>query len=33
MVRYETDGNYTVNPEKKALVAYYAKSIEHHLAS
>ena len=33
MVRYEANGNYVVNPDKKALVAYYAKSIEHHLES
>ena len=31
MVRYDTAGHYVINPEKKALVAYYAKSIEHHL--
>ena len=30
MLRYQTDGNYLVNPEKRALVAYYAKSIEHY---
>ena len=30
MVRYATDGNYLVNPEKRALVGYYAKSIEHY---
>ncbi len=31
MVRYQANGNYLVNPDKRALVAYYAKSIEHHL--
>ncbi|MDH3536595.1 MAG: hypothetical protein OER87_12695, partial [Gammaproteobacteria bacterium] len=30
MIRYQTDDNYRVNPDKQALVAYYAKSIEHH---
>jgi glycerol-3-phosphate O-acyltransferase len=30
MVRYQADGNYIVNPEKQALVSYYAKSIEHY---
>jgi len=30
MVRYQADGNYVVNPEKQALVSYYAKSIEHY---
>ncbi len=32
MVHYQSNGNYVVNPEKQALVAYYAKSINHHLA-
>jgi glycerol-3-phosphate O-acyltransferase len=31
MIRYQANGMYLVNPEKQALVAYYAKSIEHHL--
>ena len=30
MVRYQTDGHYVANPEKQALVSYYAKSIEHY---
>ncbi|MCP4471685.1 MAG: glycerol-3-phosphate acyltransferase [Gammaproteobacteria bacterium] len=30
MVRFQADGNYVVNPEKQALVSYYAKSIEHY---
>lgn len=30
MVRYQSNGNYLINPEKQALVAYYAKSIEHY---
>lgn len=30
MVRYQADGNYVINPEKQALIAYYAKSIEHY---
>jgi hypothetical protein len=30
MPEYQADGKYTVNPEKQALVAYYAKSIEHY---
>ena len=33
MVRFQANGNYAVNPEKQALLAYYAKSIDHHLAS
>jgi hypothetical protein len=31
MIRYQSNGNYIVNPDKQALLAYYAKSIEHHL--
>ncbi len=31
MIRYRSNGNYVINPDKQALVAYYAKSIEHHL--
>jgi glycerol-3-phosphate O-acyltransferase len=31
MIRYQGNANYLVNPDKQALVAYYAKSIEHHL--
>ncbi len=31
MIRYQTNSMYLVNPDKQALVAYYAKSIEHHL--
>jgi glycerol-3-phosphate O-acyltransferase len=31
MIRYQANGMYLVNPDKQALVAYYAKSIEHHL--
>lgn len=31
MIRYQSNGHYIINPEKQALVAYYAKSIEHHL--
>ena len=30
MIRYQAN-LYRVNPDKQALVAYYAKSIEHHL--
>lgn len=30
MVHYQADGNYVINPDKQALVAYYAKSIEHY---
>ncbi|MDH3760646.1 MAG: 1-acyl-sn-glycerol-3-phosphate acyltransferase [Gammaproteobacteria bacterium] len=33
MVRYRSNGIYDINPEKKALVAYYAKSIEHYFES
>ena len=31
MLRYEADGNYVINPDKRALVEYYARSVEHHL--
>ena len=31
MIRYQANGMYLVNPDKQVLVAYYAKSIEHHL--
>ena len=31
MIRYQANAMYIVNPEKQALLAYYAKSIEHHL--
>ena len=30
MIRHQADGNYRVNPDRRALVAYYAKSIAHH---
>lgn len=30
MVRYQSNGNYVINPEKQALIAYYAKSVEHY---
>ena len=30
MVRHRTDGSYRINPAKRELVAYYARSIEHH---
>ena len=30
MIRYQANGLYVVNPDKQALVAYYAKSVEHH---
>jgi len=30
MLRCQADGNCAINPEKRALVAYYAKSIEHY---
>jgi glycerol-3-phosphate O-acyltransferase len=31
MIRYQANRMYLLNPDKRALVAYYAKSIEHHL--
>jgi glycerol-3-phosphate O-acyltransferase len=30
MIRYQSNGIYGINPEKTALVAYYAKSIDHY---
>ncbi|MDH3448754.1 MAG: 1-acyl-sn-glycerol-3-phosphate acyltransferase [Gammaproteobacteria bacterium] len=30
MIRFQAENNYRINPDKQALVAYYAKSIEHH---
>lgn len=31
MIRYQANSMYLLNPDKQALVAYYAKSVEHHL--
>ena len=33
MIVYQTDGDYRINPAKRALVDYYAKSVAHHLTS
>ncbi len=33
MIRHQAGGNYRVNPDRRALIAYYARSIAHHFES
>ena len=33
MIRYQANGSYRINPDKRSLVGYYARSIAHHYAA